>query len=318
MFELYKKRDLGANFSDTITFFKSFGKHFFKNFFIINGVFLMILVVLIYFISKVYMEALFSGMGTFNNNSNYLVNYFSNNFFLIISGFIILFILIVILSMLNISYPIIYLKLFEKKNSDDFSTQEIISGLKGIIGKMILFLFGSFFIIMPLMFIVFGIIILLCFILIGIPLFFISIPALFSWILLSYYEFILKDVGFFTALSNGFRMVKQQFWVIIGTTFLMMMLVQIIQGFITMIPYLISISWMLVSTENLEGGVGQSENLSTMGIIMAVIMVFSVLLSYIFNNFIIISQGLIYYSLQEEKENFSIKNQIDLIGTDIE
>jgi uncharacterized membrane protein len=55
-----------------------------------------------------------------------------------------------------------------------------------------------------------------------------------------------------------------------------------------------------------------------MGIIIAVIMVFSVLLSYIFNNFILINQGLIYYSLQEEKENNSTKSQIDLIGTDIE
>ena len=139
-----------------------------------------------------------------------------------------------------------------------------------------------------------------------------------SWITISYYQFILKDVGFFTALSNGFSLVKQQFWTIVGTSFLMMLLVQIIQGFITMIPYVLSLIWMFVSTQDIQSQTSRTDTFSTMGIIIAVIMVFSVLLSYIFNNFILVNQGLIYYSLQEEKENNSSKSQIDLIGSDIE
>lgn len=318
MFELYKKRDLSANFSDTTAFFKAFGKHYFKNYFVINGIFLMILVVLIYFISKVYMELIFSGISNSQNNPNYLMAYFSNNMALIAGGFIITFLLIVILSMLNISFPVIYLRLVEKTNGNDFSTQEIISGLKSNIGKMIVFFLGALFIIMPLAFIIFGLLFLLCFILIGIPLLFIAGPAFISWISLSYYEYILKDVGYFTALANGYRLVKQQFWISVGTTFIMLMLTQIIQGFITMIPYIISMIWMFTSTQNLQETGSQTDTFSTMGILLAVIMVFSVLLSYIFNNFILINQGLIYYGLQEEKENNSTKSQIDLIGTDIE
>lgn len=318
MFELYKKRDLSANFSDTTTFFKTFGKHYFKNYFIINGIFLMVLVVLIYFISKVYMEVLFSGMSNMRNNPNYLMDYFNNNMALIAGGFIITFLFIVILSMLNISFPVIYLKLLEKTNGNAFSTQEIMSGLKANIGKMIVFVLGSLFIIMPLAFIVFGLLAFLCLILIGIPLLFIVGSAFIAWITLSYYEYILKDVGYFTALSNGFGLVKQQFWTIVGTTFLMLMLVQIIQAFITMIPYVLSLIWMFVSTQNLQEPASRTDTFSTMGILMAVIMVFSVLLSYIFNNFILVNQGLIYYGLQEEKENNSTKSQIDLIGTDIE
>lgn len=318
MFELYKKRDLSANFSDTIAFFKTFGKHYFKNYFVINGIFLMVLVVLIYLISKVYMELIFSGIVNNQNNSNYLMAYFDNNMVLIAVGFIITFLLIVILSMLNISFPVIYFKLFEKTNGDTFSTQEIISGLKSTIGKMIIFLLGSIFILLPLAIIVFGILVVLCMILIGIPLLFIVGPAFISWISLSYYEYILKDVGYFTALSNGFNLVKQQFWTTVGTTFLMMILIQIIQGFITMIPYVISMIWMFTSTKNLQETNSQTETLSTMGILIAVIMVFSVLLSYIFNNFILVNQGLIYFGLQEENENHTTKSQIDLIGTDIE
>lgn len=318
MFELYTKRDLSANFSDTTTFFKSFGKHYFKNYLIINGIFLMLLVVLIYFISKVYMEVLFSGISTMRTNPNYLMAYFNNNIFLIIVGFAITFLLIVILSMLNISFPVIYLKLFEKNNSHNFETQDIINGLKATIGKMIVFFLGSIFIILPLAFIVFGLLILLCFILIGIPLLFIVGPAFISWITLSYYEYILKNVGFFTALSNGFSMVKQQFWTTVGTTFLMLMLIQIIQGCITVIPYILNMIWMSTTVKNMDIANQPTDTFSTMGIILAVIMVFSVLLSYIFNNFIIVNQGLIYYSLQEEKENNSTKSQIDLIGTDFE
>jgi hypothetical protein len=318
MFELYKKRDLSANFSDTTAFFKTFGKHYFKNYLVINGIFLMVLVVLIYFISKVYMEVLFSGISNAQNNPNYLMDYFNNNMALIAGGFLITFLLIVILSMLNISFPVIYLRLVEKTNSDNFSTQEIINGLKSNIGKMIVFFLGSLFIIMPLAIIVFGLLFLLCFILIGIPLIIIVGSAFMSWITLSYYEYILKDVGYFKAVTNGFSMVKQQFWTIVGTTFLMMMLAQIIQGLITMIPYVLSMIWMLVSSENMQTTTSRNDTFSTLGILFAVIMVFSVLLSYIFNNFILVNQGLIYYGLQEEKENNSTKSQIDLIGTDIE
>ena len=85
-----------------------------------------------------------------------------------------------------------------------------------------------------------------------------------------------------------------------------------------MIPYALSMIWMFVSREGLQNAATQTETFSTMGIVLAVIMVFSVLLSYIFNNFILISQGLIYYSLQEENENNATKSQIDLIGTDFE
>lgn len=318
MFELYKKRDLSANFSDTTAFFKTFGKHYFKNYFVINGIFLMILVVLIYFISKVYMELLFSGISNMRNNPNYLMAYFNNNIPFIIGGFLFTFLLIVILSMLSISFPVIYLKLFEKTCSTDFSTQEIINGLKSNIGKMIVFFLGCLFIIMPLAMILFTLIVFLCFILIGFPLLFIVGSAFISWITLSYYEYILKDVGYFTALSNGFRLVKQQFWAIVGTTFLMVLLVQIIQGFMTMIPYLFSIFWMFISKSNLQDINSRNDTFSTMGILLAVVMVFSVLLNYIFSNFILINQGLIYYSLQEEKENNSTKSQIDLIGTDLE
>ena len=318
MFELYKKRDLSANFSDTTTFFKTFGKHYFKNYFIINGIFLMLLVVLIYFFAKVYMEVIFSGISNPQKNPNLSMAYFNDNLPLIIGSFIVAFLLIIILSMLSISFPVVYFKLLEKTNDDSFSTNDIISGLKQNIGKMISFFLGSIFIIFPIAIVVFGLLFLLCFILIGIPLIFIVGSAFLSWTTLSYYEYTLKDVGYFTALKNGFSLVKQQFWIVVGTTFLVLMLVQIVQGIITVIPYIISMIWMFTSTQNLQETGPPTNAFSTMGILVAVIFVLSVLMSYFFNNFFIVNQGIMYYGLQEEKENNSTKSQIDLIGTDIE
>ena len=316
MFTLFKKRDFSANFSDTITFFKSFGKNYFKNYFTINGIFLLILVVLIYFISKIYMQVIFSSIGNPNKTPDFLINYFNNNVFLIVGVGIFFVLLTIFLSLINITYPIIYLQLIEKKGDNNFTLNEIITAIKENIGRLLLFFLGLIFIITPLIIVAFVILILMCFILIGIPLILIFFPTIMSWISLSYYEFIVKKVGFFDSLKNGFSLVKQQFWTTIGTTFLMIVLVQIIQGFITMIPYIIGIVAMLVSTKDPE--ISQNDKLSGMSVFMAIIMVFSVLMSYIFNNFLIINQGLIYYSLREENENVTTKSDIDLIGTESE
>ena len=313
MFDLYKKRDFSAYFSDTITFFKSFGKHYFKNYFTINGIFLMILVVLIYFITKIYMETLFSLSSNPNPNFNHFSNYFNNNMVLIIGTILFFVLLTLFLSLLNITYPIVYIQLVEKNGGNNFGITEIIIGIKENIGRLMVFFIGTLFVITPILLIFGGILILLCFVIIGIPLFLLFIPSVMSWISLSYFEYLTKKVSFFNSLKNGIKLLKQDFWTTIGTTFLMSMLIQIIQGFITMIPYIIGVIWIFVSAKNLDTN-SQNDSMSAMSILMAVIMVFSVLLSYIFNNFLLINQGLIFYSLCEENENKSSKSQIDLIG----
>jgi hypothetical protein len=166
------------------------------------------------------------------------------------------------------------------------------------------------------MMVVFVLLILMVFIVIGIPLFFIVGPAFLAWIMLSFHDYLIQKTGFFESLKNGFGLVKQQFWTIIGTTFIMAALVQIIQGIITLVPYFIGI--FLVYTNgnpSTTTTASQTEYLSTMGVLMTVVMALSIVLSYFFNNFILVNQGIIYYSLREENENNTPKSQIDLIGT---
>lgn len=62
MFQLFKNRDFGDYISDTFGFFRQTGKHFMKIYFTINGIPLMIMMVLSYFLFKVYFDILKTGM----------------------------------------------------------------------------------------------------------------------------------------------------------------------------------------------------------------------------------------------------------------
>jgi hypothetical protein len=313
MFELFKKRDFSSYISDTIAFFKTFGKHFFKNYAIINGGFLLILCVLMYFIVKVYFEVLFANTGA--EQGSYFLQYFNDNFALFVGSFILFGILIVVLSLLNLAYPVLYLQLISEKKGAEITTAEIVLRLKQNTGRLLKFFLGSLFIIMPIMLVVFGLLFALCFILIGFPMILIAGPAAMTWIYLSFYTYLTQETSFFTAIKMVFSLLKQHFWGIVGTTFVVLMLIQIIQSFLTMIPYIIGIVAFL-TTSNSAGW--NTESSSSLGIFISVIFIFAVLLSYFFNNLVIINQGIIYYSLREENENVTSISEIDLIGTDNE
>jgi len=316
MIVLFKKRKFSDYFSDTIDFFKTTGKHYFKNYFIIIGGFLIALVVLIYFIATTYLEVLFASFNNQTANANFTLDYLSENFVLYAAVLVVFVLLAIILSIINITYPVLYLQLIEKNNRVDFSTKAIISAMKANIGRMLVFFLGMLFVIFPLALVIFGLTFLLVFIVIGVPLLFIIVPAFLSWIALSYHEYIIKRVGFFTALNSGFEMLKQQFWTIVGTTILMLFAVQMLQGIVTLIPYIIGFVSLFSS---ISDDVSDPNAIQTgASILFVIIMTLSVLISYIFNNFMIINQGLMYYSLREENENNSINTEIDAIGTDFE
>jgi hypothetical protein len=313
MFILFKKRDFSSYISDTFAFFKTFGKHFFKNYFIINGGFLLILCVLLYFIIKVYFEVIFSASGA--PQGSYFQQYFDDNLGLFIGSLSILGILIIVLSLLNVAFPIVYLKLLSEKKDGNFTTADIILALKQNTGKLLKFFLGSIFVIMPILVIVLGLVLALCLILIGFPLLMIVAPACMAWLHLSLYTYLTEETSFFQALKDGFSLLKQQFWPIIGATFVIYTLIQVIQSFLTMIPYFIGIASFLTSSTapgwNTETG-------SSLSIFISIFFIFAILLSYFFNNLVIVNQGIIYYSLREENENLTTISEIDLIGTDNE
>lgn len=311
MFQLFKKRNFSELVGDTFTFFKMHGKHYFRNYFIINGGLLLLLLVLVYFILKVFFEGLFTNLnGGFNGTNNNFDYYLSNNFELAITLGILTALTAVFLSILSYAYPVAYMKLLEKQPNS--STNEIVAVIKSKIGKIVIFFIASLFVLVPIMLLMMALSFALIFILIGIPLLFIIIPALMCWFSLSFYDYISTDKGYFEALGNGFSLLKQKFWPTVGSTAVMYLIMQIVVGFVSMIPYLIGIFSMFTS---LESENYQPEQLSFLMIMLGVTMVLSLVLNFIFQNLILVNQGIIYYSLREENENNTPKSEIDLIGT---
>jgi len=313
MFQLFKKRNFSDYISDTFTFFKVTGKHFFKNYFIINGTLLIMLMVLSYFVFKVYFEMIFANIGS--STPNFLEDYFNNNIGLIVGVFLVFFLLIMFISLINYAFPVIYMNLYDSKKGSDFETKEIIAELKSKFGKIVVFFLVIFLLSITAGLIIMGLIIALMFVLIGFVLAIIFIPAILALVQLSFYEYMNSEIGVFDALGKGFEKLKQNFWPIVGSTVVMYFIIQIVVSIFSLVPYIIGIASMFTSLDNENS---QEETLSFVSIMMVLFMCLTLLFSYILNNLLVVNNGIIYYSLREQNENRNTINDIDLIGTDSE
>lgn len=314
MITLFKKRTFSDMLSDSFNFFKLEGKHFFKNYFIVNGIFLLLLIALSYFLFKVYFEAMSSTLtSSSNSNYNFAEELFDNNLPLIVGGGIFFGILMLFITLINFAYPVIYLKLYDKNNGNTFQIKDIVNELKSKFGKIFLFFLISLFTVFPLIVILLSILVLLSFVLIGIPLLLITFPLLFSLMSLSLYEYLNNDQGFFQAIGKAIQYIFKQFWPILGSTIIIYAIIQTIMTILSMIPYFIGMI-SIFSTINENGLDNEQEAFSALGILMTVIFIISILANYIFHNLLMINQGMIYYSIRENIEHKSSYSDIDSIG----
>ena len=314
MFQLFKKRKFSDYISDTFTFFKENGKHFLTHYFIINGALLLILLVLTYFLFKVYFEVIFSSIGT--NVPNFLEDYFNNNIGLIIGIFFFFIIVLLFVSLISYSYPIIYLQLFAKNKGPHFATREMIQLLKAKLGKMILFFLVLIGLSLTVGLLIMALLVALFFVVIGIPLAFILLPALIVFIQMSFYDYLNEEIGIFEAFGRGLKKLKQNFWPITGSTIVMYVIIQTVSSIFIAIPYIFGMIQLFTDVQS--SGSPEADSLSFFGIMMVVVMCISILASFILNNIMVVNSGIIYYSLRDENENISVLSDIDLIGTDEE
>lgn len=313
MFELSRKRQLGDYIVDSFTFFKIFGKHFFRIFFLINTGMLLVTGALMYWFLKINFRFLFNNKLK-DTQGDYLLNYFNNNYPLLI-GIIVLFVLIiVIVSLFNSSYPVLYLKLIAEKNTNDFTSKDILSGFRQNIWRIFKFSIGTLFIVFPILFVTIFLLFFLCLVLIGFPLLVIAIPAIFAFINFSFYSYLTQEKSFFQSLNYAYILLKKDFWSIIGATFIVMVIIQMIQGSITLFFYFIGIFIFLGSVlVNPDFDVKPIEGSPLLLFTITAIFVILLATSTIFNNILVINQGIIYYSL--DTENKTSATDIDLIGT---
>ena len=310
MFQLYKKRDFSALVGDTFGFFKLEGKNYFKNYFIINGSLLLLLVVIIYFFTNIFIQGALSNIGTQNEQNFYDEMY--SNIGLFIGLGVLMLLLILIISMLNYSFPVAYLKLMEQNKERNF--ENLIHYFKSKIGRIVIFFLLSIVVLFPILFIVMILTFLSVFIIIGIPLVILLIPTIMSFTSLFYITYITEEVGYFEAFGKAFDMLKKNYFPIIGATFVMYMIIQVTLGILTMIPYIIGVLFLFTNPEAIENE--KNNGFSTIAMILVAIVIISIVFNYTLQNLMLINQGITYYSCKEELENISVNNSIDLIGTD--
>ncbi len=311
MLNLYKKRNFADIFNDTLAVFKLKGKNYFANYFIVNGGLLLLLALIIYLISRVFFENIFLGINT-PQSQQMLNNYFDSNLELFIGGGIAIVLLLIVISILNYSFPVLYLNLLEK--GIEPNSNSLLKLLKEKLGRILAFSFMFLITFIPIAILVVGITVLLSMVIIGIPLLFIVFPGLMCWIFLSFYVYLNQEGNYFKAMGKGFSMLMQNFWVHIGATLIIYVILYILQSIVSFIPYIIGLVAMLMDAGNSTG----DEKLGILGVLILVTLIFSILLSYILGNILAISQGMIYYSCEEENKNHSLHSEIDLIGTDSE
>lgn len=315
MFQLYKVRNFNALINDTFTFFKVSGKNYFKNYLIINGGPLLVVAVLSFIIGKVFMENFFAGV-TSGDPSMMFGNYFEDNSGLVVTLFVFVGILFLLISIINYSYPVLYLQLLEKHEKPD--AKQIFTALKSKIGKIIIFGLLSLVTFLPLLIPVVLISILLFVIIIGIPVVVILIAAYSCWVYLTFYDYLNSDNSFFTSMGRGWDMLFKNFWAHMGSTAIFYGIMYVAQLVIWFITFMIEALGGLISTGTQASATDITEAFTLMGIIALIGFLIYTIFAFLVGNFLIINQGMIYYSAREADENNSLNNEIDLIGSDVE
>lgn len=318
MMQFYKKRDFGTFISDSFTFFKLYGKNYFKNYILLNGL-LMILMVTVFVLGY---KELFSQLfgSNLNGESYYLQQYFDNNMGMLIVVGILTFLLFLILMIVNYLFPVFYLKRLAE-GQDKIKTDDILSDFKNNAGKIGKLCLGMMFIVTPLSFIIMGFSYVLVLIVIGIFLILLVFPTLFNVVTFLMYDFFNSDRGFFESLSYSIRSQfsypngreKSPYWKYWGSTIIVSIILYVVTSIFTLIPMLFFFGSLLTSTP--DANFEQNPFTGTAGIFFFVMYGISILVSFFLSNMLYVNSGLMYYDSRTDLHQKVELAEIDTIGS---
>lgn len=311
--QLYKSRGFGEYFQDTFSFLKHHGKHFYKHFFVINGIFLLILMVMVYFFSKFYTDFIFGGIVS-GNGSNAFDEYINQNAGLF---FVLLFLFLtvgLVAGIITYAYVPIYLKLYANNNTNDFTATDIINTYKANIGKIFFYLLCGIVIAIPTFLLVGLLTFVLTITLIGI----LALPLVIGAVSLFYQgslmEYLNGKNGAWESFGYAWKLMSSKFWASIGCVGLFYLMSYVAQQVVALIPYIFSMVNLFTEIES-----GVSPNPQDIGKTLTITMVAIFLLTFLVSTFlnliVQLNQGIVFYSLKEENENINTKSDIDLIGS---
>ncbi|WP_332454479.1 DUF4013 domain-containing protein [Chryseobacterium aquaticum] len=315
--QFYKKRDFGTFISDSFGFFRTYGKNYFKNYILLNGLLLILMVVVVIFGYRELFSQLFGS--NLSGKSSYMEDYFQNNMGLFVAVGIITFLLFIILMIVNYLFPVFYLKRLSE-GQQKIKADDIVKDFKSNLGKIGILCLGMIFIVSPLSFILVGVSYALVFIIIGLPILLFVFPTVMNIINFLMYDLFNSKRGFFESLSYSIRSQfsyangreKSPYWKYWGATLVLFIIMYIITIIFTTIPMVIFFLTML--TNEPDGNFEQNPFAGTFGIIFFITYGFSLLVSFFLSNLMYVNSGLMYYDSREDLHQKVELAEIDTIG----
>lgn len=314
MLQLYKSRDFGLFFKDTFAFLKTHGKHFFKNYLTVNGIFVLILVFISYIYSKEYEDIVMRGAMAGNSIEGFksYFNQYAEQIFIYGSIYILVG---MIVGVLNYAYVPIYFKLYERHKGANFTAKEITSELMANISKLMIFILASILIAIPMFIFVAIVGFMMAITFIGIPL------LLFLAALVSFFyhsalmEYIKSDEkGIFECFSYSAKLCFEKFFPTIGAIGIFLLIIIIAQSAIGILQVIIMLFSGVISFQN-TNDLNQIDEWSTLFIILFILQILSYLFKLLCATVIQMNQAIVYYSLKEGIENINTQNTIEEIGS---
>ncbi|QQQ26674.1 DUF4013 domain-containing protein [Chryseobacterium indoltheticum] len=315
MMQFYKKRDFGAFITDSFTFFKLYGKNYFKNYILLNGLLLILMVAIFIFgYRELIMQIFGSNM---SGESYYFESYFEDNIGMFVVVGLLTFLLFTIMMIVNYLFPVFYLKRLAEGETK-IRTDDILGDFKRNVGKIGKLCLGMIFIVTPLSLILMGISYVMILIVVGIFLIVLVYPALFNVITFLMYDYFNSKRGFFESLSYSIRSQfsytngreRSPFWKYWGSTVVISIILYVITTIFTVIPM---IFFMLkITTTAPDANFEQNPFAGSLGIMMFVMYGISLLVSFFLSNMLYVNSGLMYY---DSRRDFHQKVELEEIET---
>ncbi|MCJ8154290.1 DUF4013 domain-containing protein [Chryseobacterium sp. SSA4.19] len=317
MMQLYKNRDFGTFISDSFAFFKLYGKNYFKNFILLNGLLLILMVIVVVLGFREFFGVLFGS--NMSGQSYYLEQYFTNNLALFIIAGILLFILYTALMTINFLYPVFYMKRIAE-GQQEIKTDDIINDFKINQKKVIATYFGLTFLVMPVATVLFGFSYFLIIILIGLVLILFVAPTLFNIITFLCYDYFNGNRSFFESLSYAIRSQfsytngreRSPYWKYWGSTIVMGILFYIVSGVLSAVPMILFMTKL--STTSPDAQFEQNPMTGSFGILVFFLYGVSSLFSMLLMNILYINSGLMYYDSRKDLHQKVELAEIETIG----
>ncbi|WP_294226558.1 DUF4013 domain-containing protein [uncultured Chryseobacterium sp.] len=316
--QFYKKRDFGTFISDSFTFFKLYGKNYFKNFILLNGLLLILMVIVIVLGFREFFGVLFGS--NLIGQSYFLEQYFSDNLGMFVMLGIFLFILSTALMTINLLFPVFYMKRIAEGKTN-IKADDILSDFKNHIRKVLILYFGLTFLVMPGATVLFGITYILVFLIIGLALMLFLLPNLFNTVTFLCYDYFNGNRSFFDSLSYAIRSQfsypngreSSPYWKYWGSTLIMGLLFYIVSSIFTAVPMIMYIAKL--STTAPDGNFEQNPLGGSFGILFFFIYGVSSLVSTLLMNVLYVNSGLMYYDSRTDLHQKMELAEIETIGS---